>query len=281
MRDPVMRLVGDPPVEYLDAGDGPPVVLVHSSASGAQQWAALVAALAPTRRVIAPNLLGYGRTDPRDAMARQSATAQAAALLPSLDDIDGPIDLVGHSFGAVVALELAVALGPRAGRVALFEPNAFAVLTTQGLEAEWAVVERLHARIALLGARCAWTAMAAVFADFFSGAGTWAAMPTARRDSLAAALRHNPDEWLAVLSPRLEPLHWRTIRGPVLLGWARDTPAPLRAVADTLVAMNPGWLPKVFDRGGHLAPVVRPRPFNRAVCDFLQVGPNGTAIDDP
>lgn len=269
MAERTLRLAGIPPVEFIDAGHGPPVVLLHSSASGARQWEALIAALAPARRVIAPNLLGYGRTDPRDAAARSSAAGQAAAMLPALDELDGSIDLVGHSFGAVVALELALALGPRAGRLVLFEPNAFALLGNPGLEAERLVVARLHARIRLLAGRAAWTDLAALFADFFSGAGTWAAMPAVRRDSLAAALRYNADEWSAVMSPSLAPQRWQAISGPVLLGWARDTPAPLRAVAAALMDAHPGWTQFHLDRGGHLAPLVRPRPFNRAVCDFI------------
>lgn len=276
MAERTLHLVGNPPIEFIDAGRGPPVVLLHSSASGAHQWEALTAELAPTRRVIAPNLLGYGRTDPRDGASRASAAAQAMAMIPALEGLDGPIDLVGHSFGAVIALELALALGPRAGRLALFEPNAFAMLDGSGFEAERLVVARLHARIRLLAARAAWTPLAALFADFFSGPGTWAAMPAVRRDSLAAALRHNADEWSAVMAPALEPQRWQTVGGPVLLAWARDSPAPLRAVASALMAVHPGWMPVQLDRGGHLAPLVRPRPFNRVVCEFLAGGPDGT-----
>lgn len=139
-----MRLAGAPPVEFIDTGAGRPVVLLHSSASGAHQWQALIAALAPRRRVIAPNLLGYGRTDPRDAAARRDVAAQAGALLPLLDGLAGPIDLVGHSFGGVIALQLAAALGRRAGRVAVFEPNAFGLLEGPAVAAERAVVRRIY-----------------------------------------------------------------------------------------------------------------------------------------
>ena len=51
-------------VDVLDAGTGPPVVLLHSSVSGNRQWKALIAELRDRHRVLAINLLGYGSTPP-------------------------------------------------------------------------------------------------------------------------------------------------------------------------------------------------------------------------
>ena len=47
-------------VDYSDDGEGQPVVLVHSSASGNRQWRALVEVLKDRYRVLALNLYGYG-----------------------------------------------------------------------------------------------------------------------------------------------------------------------------------------------------------------------------
>ena len=58
---PILR-EGELSVDYLDDGAGPAVVLVHSSVSGNKQWRRLVAALRPTYRCVALNLLGYGLT---------------------------------------------------------------------------------------------------------------------------------------------------------------------------------------------------------------------------
>ena len=49
-------------VKYFAAGAGEPVVLLHCTAGSGRQWAAMVEALRPDFRVIAPDLCGYGGT---------------------------------------------------------------------------------------------------------------------------------------------------------------------------------------------------------------------------
>ena len=51
-------------VEYVEAGTGPAVILLHSSASGLRQWRRLFEELKDSYRVIAVNLFGYGATSP-------------------------------------------------------------------------------------------------------------------------------------------------------------------------------------------------------------------------
>ena len=63
---------GELSVDYLDDGAGPAVVLVHSSVSGKKQWMRLVAALRPTYRCVAPNLLGNRLTSPWQTGRRQT-----------------------------------------------------------------------------------------------------------------------------------------------------------------------------------------------------------------
>jgi pimeloyl-ACP methyl ester carboxylesterase len=272
MAEPGLRRAGTPPVAFIDAGRGRPVMLLHASASGPTQWQALIAALTPARRVIAPALLGYGGTAPRDAATRASAAGQATAMAEALAGLEGPVDIVGHSFGAVVALALAAALGPRAGRLVLFEPNAFALLDRPGHADDWDWVRHTRARLDLLARRGAAAAQAALLADFLIGPGAFAAMPAERRAALATALRHNPEEWAAVMPPALDPAPWQGIAGPVLLISAQDSPAPLGAVAGVLRSLHPDWHFAELDRGGHLAPITRPRDFNAAVLRFLAAG---------
>ena len=115
-------------IDYVDEGDGPTVVLLHSSASSYRQWQPLASALKNRRRVIAPNLFGYGETSPWNGPSSQKVSDQAGLVCAVLENVEGPIDLVGHSFGALIALEVAAILGDRTGKLVLFEPNPFAIL---------------------------------------------------------------------------------------------------------------------------------------------------------
>jgi pimeloyl-ACP methyl ester carboxylesterase len=255
-------------IDVMDGGTGPALVLLHSSASGAHQWQALTAAM-PDRRVIAPNLYGYGQTSRWTGPAPQTIADQAALVMTVLEGIAGPIDLVGHSFGALIALETATMLGRRAGRLVMHEPNPFALLNRPGAEAAWTAAQSLHRHVRACYLRGDWRGAAARFADFFSGPGVWSAMPEPRRDALAASLGPNLHEWDAVMDPDLRPDRWAALCAPALLTWARDTAPPLGALAQALLSDHPSWQAEELPRGGHMAPLTRPRVFNRAALGFL------------
>ena len=96
-------------MELLDAGAGPPLVLLHPFPFTADVWSGQLEALSTRRRVLAPNLRGFGRTVPFDATTAPSVDAMAddvAALLDALE-LAGPIALGGLSMGGYVALAFA------------------------------------------------------------------------------------------------------------------------------------------------------------------------------
>src|SRR5262245_24802423 len=109
----------DPPlrVRVLEAGDGPPLVLVHGSGMAASTWAPLLPHLAG-RRVLAVDLPGFGLSDPYDyggRSLRRHAVAQVRSLLDALGLARA--DLVGTSLGAMWTLNFAQAHPDRAARV--------------------------------------------------------------------------------------------------------------------------------------------------------------------
>ncbi|GAA5121939.1 alpha/beta fold hydrolase [Alloalcanivorax gelatiniphagus] len=63
---------------------------------------------------VAPDLPGHGTAAWQDSY---SFAGLAAAVLPLLEDLDGPVPVVGHSMGGVVALELAALAPDRVSRV--------------------------------------------------------------------------------------------------------------------------------------------------------------------
>ena len=122
-------------VDFADSGTGPPVVLIHSSVSGNRQWRSLTSELRSTNRVLAVNLLGYGATSPYVRNRPQTLGDQVALLDAVCAQMDGPVHMVGHSFGGAVALEAARHLGDRVSRLVLLEPNPFRMLDTAGRRA--------------------------------------------------------------------------------------------------------------------------------------------------
>jgi pimeloyl-ACP methyl ester carboxylesterase len=107
-------------VRFVDEGSGPAVVLLHGFASSLNTWKDLVPELKKTHRVITLDLKGFGWTD-RPA-GDYSPRAQAELVFALLDQrgVDRAA-VVGHSWGASVALQMALLHPERVTRIALYD----------------------------------------------------------------------------------------------------------------------------------------------------------------
>src|SRR6478672_4889628 len=147
------KLVDGLVTSYLEAGEGDPVVLLHGGEFGASAelgWERTIPALAGHYRVLAPDMLGYGRTakvldfvDGRGMRIRHVA-AFCAAL-----GIDSAL-FVGNSMGAINLLVDATSEAMRGIVEALFHDPSY--------PADDAYVQRRHESATLPGA---WEAIAA------------------------------------------------------------------------------------------------------------------------
>ena len=109
-------------VRYVDMGprDAPAVVLLHGFASALETWVTVMPALAEKHRVLALDLKGFGWTDRPEG--DYSPQAQAHLVL-ALMDARGirQAAVVGHSWGASVALAMALAAPERIEKIALYD----------------------------------------------------------------------------------------------------------------------------------------------------------------
>ena len=99
--------VGGIRTHYLDAGDGPPIVLLHSGEFGGCAeicWEHNIEALATEHRVIAPDWLGFGQTDKlRDFVSGSDRMVRHMGAFLDTMAID-EADFVGVSMGATTLL---------------------------------------------------------------------------------------------------------------------------------------------------------------------------------
>src|ERR671923_1730441 len=93
-------------VSYRVAGEGPLVVLVHGIAGSSEQWDAVARLLAERYTVLAPDLLGHGRSaKPRGDYSLGAYAVSIRDLLIALGHRRGTV--VGHSLGGGVAMQFA------------------------------------------------------------------------------------------------------------------------------------------------------------------------------
>jgi pimeloyl-ACP methyl ester carboxylesterase len=108
------------PVTYHRMGSGPAVLLVHGITSSSRTWRTVMPALAERHTVIAPDLLGHGRSaKPR---GDYSLGAYASGLRDLLVALEIPsATVVGHSLGGGVAMQFAYQFPERLERLALVD----------------------------------------------------------------------------------------------------------------------------------------------------------------
>ena len=260
-------------LDYTDDGTGPAVVLVHSSVSGNRQWRALVEMLKPSSRVLAVNLHGYSETSAWDGSRDQTLAAQAELVLALCDLVDGPVSVVGHSFGGAVALKAAATLGERLHRLVLLEPIPFYLLRDHGRDAAYREAQELRNYVKELGSTGDWARVAERFADYWVGPGTLAAMPEKRRESFIASIPPNYFEWDALERETTRIEEWASLPAATMVVCARDSPRSVRELFELFTIHCPRWTFTELAEGGHMAPLSRADVVNPIIQRFLAGAP--------
>jgi pimeloyl-ACP methyl ester carboxylesterase len=99
--------VGDVEMPYYDAGSGDVVLLLHGFAANKETWLPMALALSRQRRILIPDIPGYGAAT-KVPPSRASALAQARAVLGFLDTLGvDRAHLVGNSMGGGISLKVA------------------------------------------------------------------------------------------------------------------------------------------------------------------------------
>ena len=125
---------------YLEAGQGPAVVLVHGSGPGVTgyaNWRLTMPTLAEQFRVIAPDMVGFGYTE-RPSGLRCDVDLWADQVVGLLDALGlERASVVGNSFGGAIALRVAARHPERVHKLALMGSVGVPFPITEGLDAVW------------------------------------------------------------------------------------------------------------------------------------------------
>jgi pimeloyl-ACP methyl ester carboxylesterase len=261
----------EPEPYFHEAGTGPGVVCLHANASTSGQWRLLVESLASDFHVLAADSYGAGRSPAWPKDREVSLSDEVALLEPVFARAGDPFALVGHSYGAAVALIAAVARPDRIGGLALFEPTLFAVVDAASPPPNDADgIKNIAARAGAAVDVGDTDRAAECFIDFWMGAGAWAATPDSRKPAIAAAVE-NVRGWAAALVHEPTPLEaFRTLDLPVLYMVGTDSPASSRGVARVLADTLPHVQVVEFDGVGHMGPITHPQIINDAISSFLR-----------
>lgn len=255
---------------FREAGTGPGVVCLHSNASSSAQWRDLMDSLAPTHQVLAPDLYGAGKSPDWHSDRVITLADEAALVEPVLQRAGSPFILVGHSHGAAVALRIAVESPGRVRALALYEPTLFSLLEADSPAPNEAdgIRDAVNAAVLALDAGDA-DAAAGHFIDYWTGPGSWAATPPARRPAIAASVR-SVRRWAHALMTEPTPLAaFGALHMPVLLMTGSKSTAAAHGVASRLIRVMPNITHIEFSGLGHMGPITNAQRVNAEITRFL------------
>ncbi|MFL6140831.1 MAG: alpha/beta fold hydrolase [Labedaea sp.] len=106
-------------IAFEVSGTGPPIVLLGGACYGARAWAAVAGFLAPKRTVFAVDRRGRGASG--DTAEDYRTANEIDDVRAVLAEIGEPVELLGHSSGALLALRVALA-GEAVHAMTLYEP---------------------------------------------------------------------------------------------------------------------------------------------------------------
>lgn len=255
---------------FQEAGAGPGVVCLHSNASHSNQWRGLMQALAPSYRVLAPDLYGAGRSPDWTAKRPLRLADEVALLEPVFAQAGDPFVLVGHSYGAAVALIAALTHPERVCALVVYEPTLFALIDAQSPapnDADGIRGAAANAAAALdAGDR---DRAAEYFIDFWMGPGAWQRTPDARKPAIAESVIH-VRRWARALFNEITPLAaFARLDVPVLYMTGRQSPASSLGVARLLAPVLPRVQRVEFDGAGHMGPITHAQPVNETIARFV------------
>ncbi len=216
-------------IDYDEAGAGPTVVLVPGSCSTGAAWRPVMAQWKDSFRVVTTSLLGYGGTQERRSVADTDIAREAEALEAVIRCAGCPVHLVGHSFGGLSTV--AVALRGRVPLLSLTiaEAPAPEILRQMGEDQHHRAFRRMSETYSSAYQAGNETAIEQMI-DFYGGPGTFASWPKRVRDYASQTTPVNLLDWQSAYGFDLTPGLLATIRIPTLVLWGGAShPAAKRA----------------------------------------------------
>jgi 2-hydroxy-6-oxonona-2,4-dienedioate hydrolase len=249
-------------INYVEAGSGPAVVLLHGLGGNTLNWAFQMQALAQKHRVIVPDQIGFGRSD--KPLINYRVATYADFLDKFLDELKvEKASLVGNSMGGWIAAFYALQRPARVERLVLVDaagfrpPKEFDLAALSGLNPSTREgVRQLAAMI--FANKQLFASDAAV--DF---------MLTQR---ISAGDGHTIQSLVESIHRGEDMLDGRlgAIKQPTLIVWGReDMLTPLAREGERFKREIAGSQLVVFDKCGHSPQVECAADFNAAVLKFL------------
>ena len=235
-------------IDYGEEGAGPTIVFVPGSWATGSAWRGVIAGLNGRFRTVTTSLPGYGGTRDRRTAADTSIDRQAQIVEAVIRRAGGPVHLVGHSFGALACLDVALCGLLPLMSLTLIEPVTFGLLRQQGectLHEQFIAMREDYVRSFENGDREA----ARRVVDYLGGQGSFDALPSRIREYMVQTTPAHVLDMRSVFDPPLAAL--ANILLPTLVIRGERSVHSLQRSAETLSCALANASLRTISEAGH------------------------------
>jgi len=222
-------------IDYDECGTGPTVVLVPGSCSTGSAWRPVVTRLEKNFRCVTTSLLGYGGTAERRSARNADISLEAEIVEAVIQHASGSVHLVGHSFGGLVALAVALRRKTDLLSLTVLEAPITEILRLKGEDHHYRAIRQMTEAYFTAFRFGDATAIRAMI-DFYGGAGTFASWPQRSRDHAIRGTETNILDWTSAYGFQPGFASLALLGVPTLVAWGAESHPSIRRANEIL-----GW----------------------------------------
>lgn len=237
-------------IDYDECGSGPAVVLLPGSCSTGAAWRPVIAVWGDRCRSVTTSLLGYGGTSERRTAGDPSNSCNAEAMESVIRRAGGRVHLVGHSFGGLVALAVALRNRVSLASLVVIEAPAVDILREKKEHQHYQAFRRMTDAYFADYAGGNVESIAAMI-DFYGGAGTFASWPPRLRAYAVETTPVNILDWAGGYGFLLSEASLATLKIPLLVICGGASPAAVQRANALLCELTPNATLATIDGAAH------------------------------
>jgi pimeloyl-ACP methyl ester carboxylesterase len=251
---------------YEEAGQGVPILLIHPAGATAATWGPASEQLARIGRVLTYDRRGYARSGALPVRLISTHTADAAALLESLQA--PPAVVVGTSAGAAIAIDLAVR---RPDLVQVVIAHEFPWRFTRHLPTGAQVVALAKIGSLALRGRSSDAAEALLRSaySYRDGDSAWDAFPEAWRQAARDNARATLVDFRNSIGSYPSPRELATVQAPVVCSYGARSPISMVGLVRSLAAAIPTASTQQIEGAGHAVAFDATANFVQLIADTI------------